>query len=64
MISWSLFNVLFQSGGAPVAVVNPQKRAAEEDSQTEEESPVKKVKVLQDSQESQNTAAEAEEAAA
>ena len=44
--------------------MNPQKRAAEEDSQTEEESPVKKAKVLQDSQESQNTAAEAEEAAA
>ena len=59
-----LFNVLFQSDGAPVAVVNPQKRAPEEDSQTEEESPVKKVKILQDSQESQNTAAEAKETAA
>ena len=54
----------YKPDGAPVAVVNPQKRAPEEDSQTEEQSPVKKVKILQDSQGSQNTAAEAEETAA
>ena len=51
----------FKPDGAPVAVVNPQKRAPDEDSQTEEESPVKKVKILQ---ENQNTAAETDEAAA
>ena len=52
------------SDGAPVAVVNPQKRGPEQESQTEEQSPVKKVKILQDSQGSQNTAAEAKETAA
>ena len=46
--------LLVEEDSAPVAVVNPQKRAAEEKGQTEEESPVKKVQVLQDSQDSQN----------